>query len=280
MSGAGAVSQERLRKEILLDDERNRGVPAVVKYGPYLFVAGSDGHRDLDTDKIEPRLYEDAAAQCRNAYGRAARRLEKAGYGGNCAVWIENFTSGQHWRLQRMATWPDHFGETEHAQAVSFGAQCWMSGLNMLTAVVMAMTPDLRREVGVAQPHRGRASRVTRCGKLVFVIGVRGIENALTGARAPEEVPEAFALQLGNCYDNMDLHLRHCGSRPDAFLRVDSCIRDIGRRDEWQDVTLRHFGGVGTLRRIRRGDAARRARRDGGRWRRRRARREKGSRLV
>lgn len=237
------MAEACLKREVLLDDERGRGIPAVVKYGPYLFVAGSDGHRDLETEKVIPDLYNKAPEQCRNAYGRVARRLEKAGYSGRCAVWAQNFTSGQHWRLERMATWPDHFGEAEHAQVVSFGSQCWMSGINMLTATVMAMTPDLPRQVGVPQPHRGRASRVTRCGKLVFVIGVRGRENFLSGEPAPEEVPEAFPIQLANSYDNLQSHMRRCGGDEDAFVRVDSCIRDIGRIADWHQVTTSRFGG-------------------------------------
>lgn len=231
------------KKEVLLDDERNRGIAAMVKYGPYLFVAGSDGHRDLKTEKVDPELYNKPTLQCHNAYGRVARRLTEAGFAGSCAVWIQNFTSGQHWRIERMGTWPDHFGEAEHSQAVSFGAQCWMSGINMLTAVVMGVTPDLPRSVGVAQPHRGRASRVTRCGQLVYVIGVRGRENTTTKQSAPEETPDAFPIQLGNCYDNMKSHLNSLGSKPGAFLRVDSCVRDIGRLKEWDQVTRDYHDG-------------------------------------
>ena len=182
------MTHQSYKKEVLLDDERGRGLSAVIKYGPYLFISGSDGHRDLKTERVVPELDGKAVEQCNNAYGRIALRLEKAGYSGDCAIWIENFTSGQSWRLERMATWPDHFGEVGHAQAVSFGAQTKMSGINMITAVVMGLTPDVERHVLVPQPGRGRASRITRAGDFVYVIGVRGRTNPFTQEEAPEDI--------------------------------------------------------------------------------------------
>ena len=98
------MAENRYKKEILLEDERNRNVSSVVKYGPHLFLASSDGHRDIKTEKIQPELDNQPIPQCNNAYGRQALRLQKVGYGGDSAVWIENFTSGQYWRLERMAT--------------------------------------------------------------------------------------------------------------------------------------------------------------------------------
>ena len=92
------------KKEILLADERNRDMAAVIKYGPYLYLSSSDGNRDLKTEQIDPSLDWQAVPQCHNSYGRQALRLEKAGYRGDDAIWIENYTSGQHWRLERMAT--------------------------------------------------------------------------------------------------------------------------------------------------------------------------------
>ena len=92
-------------------------------------------------------------AQCRNSYGRVRQRLERCGYGGDRAVWIQNFTSGQEWRLARMGLWPEYFGQTEHGLAVSFGAQAKMSGLNMITTVVLALTPEVERVAVVPQPR-------------------------------------------------------------------------------------------------------------------------------
>ena len=134
--------------------------------------------------------------QCRNSYGRIARRLEAAGYGDDCVVWIENFTSGQHWRLERMALWPEYFGEENHQRAVSFGVQTRMDGLNMLTSIVMAIDPALQRRVAVPAPHRGRASRCTRVGPFTFVIGVRGTTTSYTNVPAPEETGDSFDVQL------------------------------------------------------------------------------------
>src|SRR5712692_617283 len=170
------MERHPMKKEILLEDERGRGFAAVTKCGPYLFVSGSDGHRDLDSEKIVPDLAGNAIAQCRNSYRRIARRLQRCGYGGDRAVWIENFTSSQEWRLERMALWPEYFGPTEHGLAVSFGAQTRMSGLNMITTTVMALTPDVGRTAVVPQPAPGRAARCVLAGPFVYVIGVRGHE--------------------------------------------------------------------------------------------------------
>ena len=231
------------KKEVLLEDELGRGFAAVVKYGPHLFVAGSNGFRDPETERIDSELTWQAEAQCRNAYGRIVKRLEKAGYGGNCAVWIENFTSGQEWRLPRMGLWPEYFGEREHGWAVSFGAQTKMNGINMITTVCMALTPDLERIVGVEQPHRGRASRVTKCGDFIYVIGVRGRENPFSGEIAPEETPDAFRPQLRNCLDRLKAHLQTLDSDVDQFVRLDACLRDVNRAPEYWSTGREYSGG-------------------------------------
>ncbi len=232
------------KKEILVEDERHRGFPAVVKYGPYLLLSGSDGHRDLTTEKINPALDNKPTEQCRNAYGRVARRLEKAGYGGEAAVWIENFTSGQTWRLERMALWPEFFGEEEHGNVVSFGSQTKMNGLNMLTANVMAMVPEVPRVVGVKQPHKGRASRVTRCGDLVFVIGVRGKAHPVTKIDSPEEEDDgAFDTQLDNCFETIKSHLSKLDTPMGNLVRVDGSLRSVNNASRYREIAKRHFSG-------------------------------------
>ena len=40
------------KREVLVADERDRGIAAVVRFGPYLFVAGSDGYRRLSDEQI------------------------------------------------------------------------------------------------------------------------------------------------------------------------------------------------------------------------------------
>jgi enamine deaminase RidA (YjgF/YER057c/UK114 family) len=213
------------RRETLVADERGRPIPAVVRYGPYVFVAGSDGYRRLEDEAIDPHVAEQATQQCRNSYGRVQRRLQQAGYGDESAVWIQNFTSGQHWRLERMGLWPEYFGEANHARAVSFGAQSRMNGINMLTSVVMAIDPAIERHVAVAAPARGRASRCTRVGPLTFVIGVRGHQDPITKAHAPEETADAFDVQLEYCWNALDAHLAADGNAADAFLRIDAALR-------------------------------------------------------
>lgn len=233
----------RTAPEVLVEDERGRGIPAVVRYGPYVFVAGSDGHRRLDDERIDPALTDKAVEQCRNSYGRVARRLTAAGLNGDSAVWIQNFTSGQHWRLERMALWPEYFGEENHLKAVSFGAQTRMLGINMLTSIVMAVDPAVERRVAVPSPGRGRASRCTRVGDLTFVIGVRGYEDIVTKAKAPEEVPEAFDAQLTNCLGALESHVRGDGGKLDDFVRLDTTLRAARFTDDYERGVRRRFDG-------------------------------------
>jgi ureidoacrylate peracid hydrolase len=224
-----------LKKEVLLEDERGRGFAAVVRYGPYLFVSGSDGCRDLQTERIVPELVWQAVPQCRNSYGRIQRRLERAGYGGGCAVWIQNFTSGQDWRLQRMALWPEYFGEAEHGLAVSFGAQTRMMGINMITTAVMGVIPDVARTAIVPQPGPGRAARVVQAGPFVYVIGVGGTTHPETRDHAPEEGADSFTVQLQYAWAWLRSHLDHAGLEPLDFVRVDGCVRDINRVASYYD---------------------------------------------
>lgn len=231
-------------REVLVDDERGRGIPAVVRYGPYLFVAGSDGHRRLSDEEIDPALADDAIAQCRNSYGRVKRRLERAGYGDDCAIWIENFTSGQHWRLERMALWPEYFGDANHQRAVSFGAQTRMNGINMLTSVVMAIDPAIERRVAVPAPARGRAARCTRVGPFTFVIGVRGMEDPYTKAQAPQETPDAFDIQVDFCLNALEAHLRADQNALESFVRVDAALRAARFVPRYEAAIRDRFGGT------------------------------------
>lgn len=238
------MAATRYNKEILLADERNRNVSAVVRYGPHLFLSSSDGHRDIATEQVDMELDDKATPQCNNSYGRQALRLQKAGYSGDDAIWIENFTSGQSWRLERMATWPDHFGEVGHAQAVSFGSQSKMAGINMLTAVVQALTPDMERHVLVPQPTRGRASRITRAGDFTYVIGVRGRTNPFTDEEAPEEVPEQFDAELFCTYEWLRSHIEHGeGGKLDDLVRTDGAFRQITLAPHYRDESKKRFGG-------------------------------------
>jgi enamine deaminase RidA (YjgF/YER057c/UK114 family) len=230
-------------REVLVEDERGRGFPAVVRYGPYLFVSGADGHRRLSDEQIDPDLADNAVEQCRNSYGRVARRLREAGYGDDCAVWIENFTSGQHWRLERMALWPEYFGEENHMRAVSFGAQTRMHGINMLTSVVLAIDPAVPRHVAVPPPHRGRAARITRVGPFVFVIGVRGYTDPVSGASIPEWTATSLAAQTSTSIKALDEHLSQDGTPRDNFVRVDTALRAARFVPEFERALREYFGG-------------------------------------
>jgi enamine deaminase RidA (YjgF/YER057c/UK114 family) len=249
------LAENRYKKEILLEDERNRNLAAVIRYGPYLFLSGSDGNRDLKTEQVDPELDWQATPQCHNAYGRQALRLQKAGYSGEDAIWCENFTSGQSWRLERMGTWPDHFGEDGHTKVVSFGAQAKMAGTNMLTAVVQGLTPDVEREVLVAQPTRGRASRITRAGDFTYVIGVRGRSNPFTEESAPEEVPEQFDVEEFYTYEWLRSHIERGGGSLDDYVRTDCALRRVEDVEPYRAGLKKRFGGkvpfaaysVGTL---------------------------------
>lgn len=232
------------QRATLVEDERGGAYPAVLRYGPYYFVSGSDGHRDLKSEKIDPEVAEKATAQCRNSYGRVARRLEQAGLGGDSAVWIENFTSGQHWRLERMGLWPEYFGEENHQRAVSFGSQTRMHGINMLTSVVLAVDPAVPRRVAVAPPGRGRASRITRVGPLVFVIGVRGhFDPAQPEVHAEEETADSFDIQLDYCFKTIAAHLAKDGTPPAHLVRVDTALRAARFVPRYEAGVRRHFGG-------------------------------------
>jgi enamine deaminase RidA (YjgF/YER057c/UK114 family) len=237
------VIQQRYTKDVLLEDELGRGFAAVVRFGPYLFVSGADGHRDLQTNQIVPELADKASEQSHNSYGRVVQRLERAGYAGNHAVWIEHFTSGQSWRLARMGLWPQYFGEKEHALAASFGAQARMPGINMMTTVVMAVTPDIERVAVVPQPTPGRASRVTLAGPLVFVIGVRGHQHPTTKAEAPEETADAFDVQLDYSWEALRAHAERAGATLDDYVRVDACIRNPNDVERYWRRTAAKMGG-------------------------------------
>ena len=138
---------------------------------------------------------------------------------------------------------------------MSFGAQCKMAGINMLTAAVMAMTPEHEREVFVHQPHRGRASRITRCGDFTFVIGVRGRSDPFTEREAPEETPEQFDTELCYTYEWLRSHLEKGGGGLEDLVRTDCALRRTGDAARHRDGLKDRFGGriplasyaVGTL---------------------------------
>jgi enamine deaminase RidA (YjgF/YER057c/UK114 family) len=237
------IDTTTFKREVLVEDERGRGIPAVLRYGPYLFIQGSDGIRRLSDEQIDPDLQEKAIEQCRNSYGRIARRLRAAGYGDDCVVWVENFTSGQHWRLERMALWPEYFGEENHLRAVSYGVQTRMPGLNMLTTIAMAVDPSVPRKIAVPAPHRGRASRCTRVGPFTFVIGVRGHDDVYTKEPAPQETADSFDIQLDYAINALESHLKHDDNVLDNFVRLDAGLRAARFVPRYEAGLRDRFGG-------------------------------------
>lgn len=197
----------------------------------------------MSDEQVDPEAADNAEVQCRNAYGRIARRLEQAGYNGECVVSVQNFTSGQHWRAQRMNLWPTFFGEDNHRKTVSFGAQARMNGINMLTAIAWAVDPGVARDVAVPSPARGRASRITRVGDLTFVIGVRPHGVGRSGQPVPEETPESFPLQFEACFDTLQSHLEADGLTLDRFVRVDAALRAARFAEAFEDGVRDRFEG-------------------------------------
>lgn len=228
-------------RTVLLEHPVRPGVAAVIKSGPFLFLSSVDGDKDEKSGEKILSSFGDGPAQARNAYQTVVDRLVECGYDGSAAVRIEHATSSQEWRLARMALWPEYFGEP--TQAVSQGYQGKMVGQNMITVTTVATTGEVEREIITPGPNPGRASRISRCGPLLFVIGVRGQTDLATGEEAPEETAEAFAEQVRIAYRNIDHHLAAAGASRQQLVRFDGFIRDINRAIEHRDLRTQHFGG-------------------------------------
>lgn len=232
------MSRERT---VLLEDPLRPGIAAVIKSGPFLFLSSVDGDRDAKTGEVDASVFGDGPAQARNAYGAIVDRLSECGYDGRAAVRIEHATASQEWRLARMALWPEYFGTP--TQAVSQGYQGKMVGQNMITVTAIATTGEVERQTITPGPDDGRASRISRCGPFLFVIGVRGATDLATGDTAAEETPEAFAEQVRYAYRNIEHHLAAAGAGREHLVRLDAFIRDINRAMEHRDLRTQHFGG-------------------------------------
>lgn len=255
----------RYQKEILLDDERGRGFAAMVRAGPYLFLAGSDGHRTLDTEAIDPEIAWQPEAQTRNSYDRILRRLERCGYGAPSVVWLEHFVSSQEWMQLRLALWREYFGMPLTAGG---GSQALMSGINMLTTTAVAATPDTQHIVIDPPPKTPfpalwkeragwvqrayqpafhledlRCSRAVQVGDFIFTVGVRGHVNPVTGEVAPVETPQGFAAQIRNCYEEYRSFLSKAGLGLSDLVRVDSHMRNVNRASEYWQVCTDMLGG-------------------------------------
>jgi enamine deaminase RidA (YjgF/YER057c/UK114 family) len=227
-------------KQVLLDDPLHRGLPAVVRSGPFLFMSSVDGDRDHRSGLMQPDRFGDGPAQARAAYSAVVDRLTECGFDGRTVVRVEHATSSQDWRLQRMALWPEIFGTP--TQAVTQGYQGKMAGQNMITVAAVAAVPGTDRRVVSPGPSDQRGARVVQCGSYTFVIGVRGEQSLATGARAPEEVEGAFVAQADHCYDNIEFHLRAAGSEPEQLVRFDGFVRSIPQMDATERARAARYG--------------------------------------
>lgn len=257
--------QQGYRKDVLLEDERGSGFPAVVRFGPYLFLSQSEGQRRLDTETIDPTLAGKPEAQIRNSYGRVQRRLEQCGFAADCVVWLEHFVSSQEWLLLRLGLWREYFGVE---RSTGGGAQARQPGINMVTTVALAVVPEEPRVAVTPSPpgpNSGmwaelqrwaetayrptfsldgvRPAKAVQAGPLIFLVGARGQFNPATGERAPEEVPEAFAAQLRNSLDEFALYLRPAQVGVENLVRVDAHIRNVNRAAEFRGVCAQYLGG-------------------------------------
>jgi enamine deaminase RidA (YjgF/YER057c/UK114 family) len=237
------VSAER-KKEILQDDELGRGFAALVRYGPYLFLSGSDGHRDPETEELDLSLIHKPIEQCHNAFGRVQRRLEKAGYSGDCVMRLLSYTSGQEWSLKRMATWPDHFGEVGHSRAIAWGAQAKMADFNAITASTMALTPDVERRVVLPQPEYGRSARLVEAGDFVYAFGIGGATNPYTKEEVLITEPDAFRRQHFNNFEMLRSYIERVPGTLSDFVRLDAGFRrNPDDAKAYREHTKQLFGG-------------------------------------
>jgi enamine deaminase RidA (YjgF/YER057c/UK114 family) len=256
-----------MRREVLLDDERGRGFAAVLRYGPYVFMSQSDGHRDPNTETFDPSVAADAIRQVDNSYSRVTKRLAAAGLGSGQVVRAEHFVSSQDWLILRLAQWREHFGLE---LCTGGGAQVDLQGLNMVSTVAVAVAD--RSDAAVVTPPPGpdfpgewwearrawcerayrpsfalspvRPSKAVRAGDLVFTIGARGMQDPRTGERAPEETGDALAQQVQNCLAEFAQYLEPVGAGVDRIVRLDAPIRSIVQAGDFYRSCMNDDGKV------------------------------------
>ena len=231
-------------RTILARDERDRGLGTLIKAGPLLFTAGFDGHRDPATSRIAPELAGDAERQCDNAYGAIAECLARAGASCANVVRLDHVTSSQDWLPRRQTIRGRMFGRP--APLASTGVAAKMAGINMLTAFAIAVADPRDKSVLVRGAPFGMSNiaSAVRGGPLLFVSGIRGTLDPRSGAARAEETDESFGEQVRTCYEIIDAILREAGSSPEAIVRIDSYVRDIGRRGEEATLRAETLGGI------------------------------------
>lgn len=232
-----------MKKEVLFRDELGRGFATAMKAGPLLFLSACEGHRDPQTLRLVPTTAGDGEAQSRNAYGRLQRVLEQCGASMGSIARRDHFISGYEWfdRVQRVRD--AFFGAP--APLVSTGVAAKMPGINMISCTVVAAAPEEAKHVlvGPLADSIYNIMRVVRVGPFLFVSGVRGLRDPVTGEAAPEETPEAFGVQMRNCLAWVKKHLEECGAGLDRVVRFDTYLRDVNRGNEYRAIRQEVYGG-------------------------------------
>lgn len=221
-----------VRKQILALDDAGTGLAGLVRAGPLLFTSGCDGHRELESRAIVPKLAGEPEAQCENAYGGIERLLALGGSGAGAIVRLDHVTSSQDWLPRRQTVRQRHFGRP--APLASTGVAARMHGINMLTAAAIAVADPADKAVLVPGPKYGmhNISSLVRGGPFLFVSGIRGTTDPRNGRALPEETPEAFAAQTRAAYEIIAAILAEAQAGPEHILRLDCYLRDIRRAGE------------------------------------------------
>ncbi len=233
-----------MEKRIVVRDQPIKGMAGVVQAGPFLFVAGCDGHRDFKTDRIVPELAADAEAQCENSYGMLRTLLGKAKSDMSSVVRIDHVTSSMDWLPRRQAIRSRIFGLP--APMASTGIAGKMSGINMLTSFVIAVTDPKNKKVLVPGPRYAmdKISAAVHAGPLVFISGVRSTLNPMTKSAVAEETPESFSAQTSVCYQQIKAILGEIGLDAGSLLRIDCYLRDGNRAAEGAKICREVLGAV------------------------------------
>ena len=231
-------------KTILARDRRGYGLATLIRGGPLLFTAGFDGHRDPTTGRVDAELAGGAERQCENAYGAIAECLEQIGASCANVVRLDHVTSSQDWLPRRQTIRGRMFGRP--APLASTGVAAKMEGINMLTAFAIAVADPRDKSVLVPGTRFGMSNIASAVlgGPLLFVSGIRGTLDPRTGVARPEETDESFGQQARTCYEIIDAILREAGSSAEAIVRIDTYVRDIGRRGEDAALRAEVLGGV------------------------------------
>ncbi len=231
-------------KEIIVRDDPIPGFAGIVRAGTLLFTSGCDGHRDAATGTISANLWGDGAKQTEISYGRIVALLEAAGAKPAAVTRIDHFVSSMDWIDQRQVFRKNIFGRP--APQVSTGVAAKMSGINMLTtAVVATVDPGDHEVLATGDAYgMGSISGVVRGGPLLFVSGVRGYRDHLTGAAVVEETPDAFGAQTAVCYRLIEHLLGEAGAGPERIVRLDCYVRDRARIAEEQRSRHEALGDI------------------------------------